>query len=283
MDLSAFLHPFSRGRHAGSSVDAAASDKVFDQYESRAPDWQNAIDLVPGWSSSFPPELGLKAGPLALYSDARIAWAMERFGPLRDKDILEVGPLEGMHTFMLNGEAPRKIDAVEANRFSYIRCLIASQILKIDRASFRLGDALEWLERYEGRYDFIVASGVLYHMEDPARFLELVAERTDALFLWTHYFLPEIMPEADGRRAAFSGKEEVKTVRGQRLRLYERNYHRGNNDPAFCGGPRDRHYWMHKDDLLGLLNRLGFGMIEIADDDAQHPGGPCFSVLARRS
>lgn len=281
MDFSKLMQRFSQGLRPEKNTQEA--DWTFEEYDSRLPHWQNAVDLVPGWSSSFPAQKGVKAGKLALFSDPRIAWAIGRFGELKGKDILEIGPLEGMHTFMLNQHAPRKIDAVEANRLCYVRCLVTDQIMKIDRANFLLGDALEWLEHYEGRYDLVVASGVLYHMSDPVRFLELAASRTDALFLWTHYFTPEAMPQGDVRRRPFTGKEEVKTVRGQKLRLYERNYHRASNDSAFCGGPKDRHYWMHKQDILDFLKALGLSSIEIDADNESHAGGPCFCVLARRA
>lgn len=274
--IKRFDHRAGRGAEDNSSPD-------FEQYDSRPPSQQNAIDLVPGWSGSFPLEMGLEAGHLALYADPRIVWAIERFGTLAGKDILEIGPLEGMHTFMLHQQSPRKIDAVEANRLSYVRCLIADQILKLDRANFFLGDAMEWLERGEERYDLIVASGVLYHMSDPVKMLELMAARSDTLFLWTHYYKPEAMPKGDVRHRPFTGKELLKPARGLNLRLYERHYHNSSQNASFCGGPKNRHYWMHRDDILDFLKVLGFCSIEINEDDEKHPGGPCFSVFARRA
>lgn len=280
MNFSKLIERFGHGPGKGAA-DSSTAD--FEQYDSRPPSQQNALDLVPGWSGSFPPEMGLNAGHLALHADPRIAWAIERFGSLAEKEILEVGPLEGMHTFMLHQQSPRKIDAIEANRLCYLRCLITDQILRLDRANFFLGDAMEWLERHEERYDLIVASGVLYHMSDPVKLLELMASHSDALFLWTHYFKPEAMPKSDVRYRPFTGKELVKSARGLNLRLYERNYHNSSQNAAFCGGPKNRHYWMHKQDILDFLTALGFDSIEINDDDEKHPGGPCFSVFARRT
>jgi hypothetical protein len=268
----------SNHKHAGRGVGSVD----FDQYDGRPPSQQNAIDLVPGWTGSFPEALGLKAGHLALHADPRIAWALDRYGSLAGRDVLEIGPLEGMHTSMLHQQMPRKIDAIEANRFCYLRCLITDQILKLDRANFLLGDAMEWLEEHEERYDLIVASGVLYHMSDPVRLLELAASRSDSLFLWTHYFTPEALSKDDVRYRPFTGKEVLKPVRGLNLRLYERHYHNAAQNASFCGGPRDRHYWMHRQDIVDFLGALGFNSIEIDGDDEDHPGGPCFSILARR-
>jgi len=281
MNLSRLIERFGHGlnrEHRGDGADGVD----FDQYEGRFPDNQNAIALIPGWTGSFPDTLGLKAGHLALHADPRIAWALGQYGSLAGKDILEIGPLEGMHTFMLNQQLPRKIDAIEANRLCYLRCLITNQILRLDRANFLLGDAMEWLEAHEERYDLIVASGVLYHMSDPVRLLELAAARSDALFLWTHYFTPEALPKGDVRYRPFTGREIVRPVGGLNLRLYERRYQNAAQNASFCGGPRDRHYWMHKQDILDFLRLLGFNSIEIDGNDEDHSGGPCFSVLARR-
>ena len=280
MNIAKLIESFGHG----TGKAAAKSGKAgFDQYDSRPPGHQNALDLVPGWIGHFPDEMGLEAGNLPLFADPRIAWAIERFGSLADKDILEIGPLEGMHTSMLHRHSPRKIDAIEANRLCYLRCLIADQILKLDRANFFLGDAMKWLDQPGERYDLIVASGVLYHMSDPVKLLELMAARSDALFLWTHYFNPEAMPKSDVRYRPFTGKEIVRQAGGLDLRLYERHYHNASQNAAFCGGPENRHYWMHKQDILAFLKVLGFDTIEIDADDEDHPGGPCFSVFARRT
>lgn len=247
------------------------------------PGHQQAIDLLPGWNCSFPGELDLRAGPLGLFTDERILWAIETFGTLKDKTILEVGPLEGMHTYMLNRERPRRIDAVEANRLSYLRCLITSQILGLDRAHFFLGDAQQWLETRHETYDLIIASGVLYHMRDPVGFLKAAAQRSDALFLWTHFFLDEAMKPDDPRRWPFSGKVVVRTVGNVEVRCHERSYKNTAGNSSFCGGMSDRHYWLDRDDILSALAVLGYQQIDIMGEDLAHPGGPCFSLLARRT
>lgn len=279
MNFSKLMERFGHG--AGKDpADNRAAD--FEQYDSRPPSQQNALDLVPGWSGSFPDEMGLKAGHLALHADPRIAWAIERFGSLAGKTILEIGPLEGMHTYMLHQQGPRKIDAIEANRLCYLRCLVTDQIFKLDRANFLLGDAMEWLERSGANYDFIVASGVLYHMSDPIGMLERMASRCDTLFLWTHYYDPKAMPKSDARHRPFTGKEVSRPVHGLTIRLYERQYQNSPRNVSFCGGPNNLHYWMHKKDILDLLKVFGFGSVEIDGDDENHPGGPCFSVFARK-
>ncbi|AYG65829.1 MULTISPECIES: class I SAM-dependent methyltransferase [unclassified Rhizobium] len=261
---------------------AKASLEVFDQYEQGKPDHQNAIDALQGWNCAFPSELNLNAGKLPLYADDRIDWALRTFGSIEGRTVLEIGPLEGMHTFMLHGHRPARIDAIEANRLCFLRCLVTKQILNIDTASFMLGDIQAWLKEREETYDFALASGVLYHMADPGEFLRLLAKRSNAVFIWTHFVLEDAMPEGDVRWLPFTGKVETRMIDGIPVRYYERSYHHANANASFCGGMKDRHFWMHRDDILMLLREVGFNEITIRDEDLSHPGGPSFSLLARK-
>jgi hypothetical protein len=258
-------------------------EAIFDQYEQGKPDHQNAIDALPGWNSAFPVALNLNAGKHHLYADDRIDWALRSFGSIEGKKILEVGPLEGMHTYMLHREHPARIDAIEANRLCFLRCLVTRQILDINTASFLLGDIQAWLTDHDEVYDFAIASGVLYHMADPGEFLRLLASRANAVFIWTHFFLEEAMPAGDVRRNPFSGKVETKMIEGIPVRYYERSYQHANSNASFCGGMKDRHFWMHRDDILTLLEKLGYSDIVIRDQNFGHSGGPCFSLLARKT
>ncbi|WJH39070.1 class I SAM-dependent methyltransferase [Aliirhizobium terrae] len=257
-------------------------DSFFEQYCQDAPTPQNAIDTLTGWNSAFPPSAQVLAGTHPLYADGRIVWALERSGSIVDKRILEIGPLEGMHTYMLNQQNPLLIDAIEANKQCFLRCLVSKEILHIDRARFHLGDALKWLETTESRYDLGVASGVLYHMADPGLFLKNLSARCDKIYLWTHYFSDTAMPHTDVRRQAFSGSTTDRVIDGIPVTYHERRYFNANETKAFCGGMKDRHYWMNKEDILRLLSALGFTDIEVAHDTPDHPGGPCFSVFASR-
>ncbi len=266
----------------GSSRRRQETDNLFDQYCNDKPSHQNAIDILPGWNSAFPASTRLKAGDHALFADPRIDWAVQQAGSIKDKKVLEIGPLEGMHTYMLNRHAPSSIDAVEANKQCFLRCLVTKEILGIDRAHFYLGDALKWLETEDRHYDLAVASGVLYHMADPGQFLSQLTRRCDQLFIWTHYFDDTAMPSDDPRRQAFNGNIETRAFAGVPVRYYERHYFNANATKEFCGGMKDRHYWMHRNDILSLIRALGFGEINITQEDPSHRGGPCFCLFAKR-
>lgn len=279
--------PFHRG---GRGFESSSSnpyrlhpDVVLDQYVGGGPSAQNAIDVVPGWNHAMPPHVGAVAGTAPLYDDFRIRWCLDQFGSIAGHKILELGPLEGMHTYLLDQQQPELIHAIEANKLAFVRCLITKELLEIKRAKFLLGNFLPWLEQTDVRYDLIIASGVLYHMSNPIHLLELMAGRSGAVYLWTHYFSDEAMPKGDLRRLALSGEVEKVLCRGQSVSLHRRGYHNAWKDKTFCGGMHDRHYWMEKSDIVRVLGLLGFDDIRTAHDQPDHPNGPAFSVFARRS
>lgn len=262
---------------------AAESGEKLDEYVTSFPCHQNAIDALPGWNQAFPDELGLRAGGIHLHHDPRIIWAADQFGSLEGKRILEIGPLEASHTYLLDQHGPAVIDAIEANKLCYLRCLVTKEILQMRSARFYLGDSQLWLEQRVDRYDLVIASGVLYHMQDPIRFLDAIANRTDAIFIWTHYADDGAMPPGDPRRGAFVGTVEKRQHLGIDIHLHPRSYLGAWKDKAFCGGMHDLHRWIDRQDLLALLGRFGYDDIRIWNDEPAHAFGPAFCLFARRS
>jgi len=270
-------------RPNSSHASRSRADTVLDQYVDALPCAQNAIDAVPGWNHAMPPRVGATAGDTPLYQDVRIPWCLEQFGSIAGRKILELGPLEGMHTYLLDQQQPEFIHAIEANRLAFLRCLITKELLEVKRAKFFLGNFLPWLEQTDVRYDLIIASGVLYHMSNPVHLMELVARRSSAVYLWTHYFSEDAMPKGDLRREAMSGEVETIVFRDLSVPLYRRGYHNAWKAKTFCGGMHDRHYWMAKNDIVKILDLLGFDDIRTAHDHPDHPNGPAMSIFARRS
>ena len=254
---------------------------IFEHYVPLKPSHQNAVDAIPGWNTSLPPEYGVKAGALATYQDPRIAWAIERYGSLEGREVLELGPLEAGHTSMLEGAGAR-VDAVEANQLAFMRCLVAKEIMGLTRSRFWLGDFIQWLENTDKIYDLIVASGVLYHLSDPLHLFELIAKRSSAVYIWTHVVWEEHMPPDDLRRVVFAPEAEEHQFHGVRVRTYRRTYLQAEANPAFCGGMRDEHRWLHRDDLFEALKAVGFHDIQTAHEEPGHLFGPAISIFARK-
>lgn len=253
------------------------------KYIQQAPSHQNALNLFKGeWISKLPPPYDeLEAGHAELFSDGRIAWAIEKFGNIKGKRGLELGPLEGAHSYMLQQQGAAAITAVEANPRAYLRCLIVQQILGLNNVQFLCGDFIEYLRHCKEQYDFCVASGVLYHMQNPVEMIALASKCTSKLFLWTHYYDKEICKKNLFLKPRFS-KEFDTQYEGFEHTLHRYEYRSAKKWREFCGGPAPFSHWLTRDDILECCRFFGFTEIEIAFENREHPHGPSFALVATR-
>lgn len=256
---------------------------ILDQYVRTAPSPQNALDIFAGeWASRLLPPLdALHAGSIPLFEDSRITWASEMFGGFTEKTVLELGPLEGAHTHMLERMGAASITAIEANTRAYLKCLIVKELLNLQRAHFLCGDFVEYLRTTVERFDVVVANGVLYHVANPAELLSLLAGVTNRVLLWTVYYDREILERSPhiARRIVASTPAEF---RGFSYTQHRYEYREALLVEGFCGGTSQYSHWLSRDDILNALRHFGLSDIEINFDHPDHPSGPAFTIVAQR-
>jgi hypothetical protein len=256
---------------------------ILDSYLNTIPSAQNAIDIFKGeWSSQFPAPFDvLKAGNIPLFQDARMAWAMYQMGGVLGQNVLELGPLEAGHSYMLEQAGAGLITAIESNTRAYVKCLLVKEIMNLARTRFLCGDFIPYLEETRQQFDLIVASGVLYHMKDPLRLLELLAAHTNRLYLWTHYFDRTILSRKKGFTARFREQELVE-VGGRSIAIHRHDYLAMLDEKTYCGGSAEYSKWFTREGLMHALNILGFNEVQVSFDSPDHHNGPALSILAIR-
>lgn len=260
----------------------------FKSYFGIAPSDQNALDLFAGEWSSQPPanRPDLKAGATPLFDDPRIAWAHHRLMEMgledgfRGREVVELGPLEGGHTYLIDRLEARAVTAIEANPRAYLKCLIAKETFAMPRARFVLGDCLEFLRTSEQRFDIGVACGILYHLTNPVELLELLARRCDALFLWTVFFDPEFVAQNPVPGAKFSDVIAMETA-GFKHTVHRFNYGPSLDWKGFCGGGEVFSYWMEKEEIIGALRHFGFTTFRHEQQPNVH--GSALMLAARKA
>jgi hypothetical protein len=260
-----------------------AKAAILDQYIRTMPSPQNALDLFKGeWWSSFPAGgAPLQAGATPLFDDGRIRFAVDNFGGVKDLSILELGPLEGGHTYMLEKAGAREIVAVEANARAFLKCLIAKEVLGLEASHFVLGDFEEYLRNPPKRFDAAIACGVIYHLRNPVELILNLAKVTDRVYVWTQYYIAERLAAIPHMKHRFRHSEAAE-VGGFRHTLHRYEYGDFLDTTRFAGGSDDYSSWLSKDDLLGAFRHAGFTGITVGEDDLQHANGPCISFVARK-
>ena len=244
------------------------------KFEQRPPCAQNEIDIFAGhWASDLSDIApGTASGKVRHFSeDRRPVEAMKALGakkPAGELRILELGPLEAGHTYQFEKMGVGEIVAIEANIEAYLKCLIVKNIANLRNVRFLLGDIVEYLKHDQSRYDFIFCCGVLYHMKDPLELIQLMAARTDQIYLWTHYFTEESRP----------GLPTVTVTHRDESYIYHQLAYENMDAGTFWGGNKPVASFLSRDDVLRAFRQHGFTQFQLHHEDLQHPAGPCLSV-----
>jgi protein-L-isoaspartate O-methyltransferase len=254
-------------------------------YAREAPSAQQTVDLFAGkWASRLPPPLeGVRTGENLLFQDPKLPWAAEKLAelgvPVAGASVLELGPLEGGHTYLLSRMGAASVTAVEAHPEAYLKCLVAKELLGIERVNFLFGDAAAFLRQIGHSYDIAVAAGILYHMAEPVELIELLCRRARAVFLWTVHWDEEFSRLNPGKLAG-SGPISTRVHRGFSYTAHRHNYGVGWDYGTFWGGPADHANWMERNEILGAFAHFGFHR-QISVGEANANGAALAMVAVR--
>jgi hypothetical protein len=264
-----------------------APPSILESYVRQLPSAQTAVDVLVGtWVARLPPPLHeVKAGDAPLFEVEHVPWGVDMLGGIAGGRVVELGPLEGGHTYILDRLGAAEVVAVEANTRAFLKCLIAKELLGIPSARFLCGDFMAYLADHADRqvlpFDLCLASGVLYHQADPVTALGLMRKASDRLVLWTHYYNPELVSSRPDLAGRFPSAQVVERL-GFRHTLYRQEYQQSLSHPGFAGGSAETSSWMTREDILGALDHVGYDVVAIGHEERDHKGmGSCFCVAAR--
>lgn len=250
--------------------------------EKRFPTHQNAVELFGDrWlirlEELYP---GLNSGSgNYLRFDSRPMIAANHLGfvpgSLHGMRVLELGPMEGAHTYQLSKLGAESVLAIEANSVAYLRCLVMKEILQPANCRFLLGDCVSFLQDTDQRFDLIFCSGILYHMENPFTLIEAITRRTNRVFLWTHYYDPDEPkgPDCRPRHVACDGLD---------LTFHEHTYGVDIANNPFWGGNNPVASWLSRDDIERCFQHFGFA-VAVHEDSRHLDAGHYITATAIRS
>ena len=252
-----------------------------DAYESRIPTKQNIFDRFKGnFATTFPNvDTG---GYTNLSNDTRLHWCNSILN-FKGKNILECGPLELGHSYMMHNFGCKQITAVENNWYCYLKCLAVKESFKLSNIELLFGDIIEYLKNSTNKFDFVLCSGILYHLTNPIELIHLISLVTENIFIWTHIYdeksntlknqnINKANIEHDGE-IYFGGRQTYKDNGNSKL------------ESLYCGGKFKISFWISEKDLNKALKKYGFINIQKNEDlcDLNHPNGPCISIFASKN
>lgn len=190
-------------------------------------------------------------------------------GSLAGRTVVDLGCLEGGFTLAFAHRGAELSVGIEARKISVRRCELARSLLGVTNAEFVLADITEELGRRD-RFDVVFASGILYHVSDPAELLCSVRSACRQVALIdTHVARPDV---------ATHDCSDVVT-----RQLCGRSY-RGRMYPEYPVGEDQREdllwaawndadsFWPMEDDLVAMIHDAGFRSIERVDPAADGCG-----------
>jgi glycosyltransferase involved in cell wall biosynthesis len=260
----------------------APTYNILDEYVTDTPTPQHALDIFKDeWWSKLPePYADLTAGKADIFEDERIEMALEELGGVAGKSVLELGPLEGGHSYMLERAGAESILAIESNTRAYLKCLVVKELFHLQRVQFACGDFVSYMRDTDTRFDVCIACGVLYHMPNPVELIALLAKTSDRIFLWTHYYDEEVIASIPGLINNFYATETV-SYQDATYTVHRQEYRASLSLKHFSGGMESYSYWMYREDILDSLRHFGYTSVNVLKD-YQGMHGPSFSVVAIR-
>jgi SAM-dependent methyltransferase len=188
--------------------------------------------------------------------DQRIARFLEHFGDCQH--VLELGSLEGGHTFELAAQGLR-VTAVEGRPENAERARWVQQLLGVDSVEFVVADLETTPLREFGVFDAVMCSGLLYHLPRPWELLDQLADVAPRTLISTHY-ASHAEAESEGIPGSWWQED-------------------GRANPT--SGLSERSFWLTPAALTSRLQQNGYD-VRMVDDEPNHPNGPLLTLVATR-
>lgn len=144
-------------------------------------------ELAP-WVSGFKIEGKWYGGEYNPIDDPRVTTFMNFFPACKNNTVLEIGCLEGGHSVRLKQLGVEDVICIEGRaaniaKAKFIHSCFGYKDILLIKADAESYDYMTGI----GTVGAVFCCGVLYHLSNPGRFIQKMAEITNSLYLWTHY------------------------------------------------------------------------------------------------
>jgi len=217
-----------------------AQKNAFSFYSVRLPDGSLTIPGADWEMSNHPVFIGAKNFLTDTFGDQ-----------LKGKSILDLGCLEGGFSAEF-ARLGMQATGLEVRTSNVEKCFYLQSKLGLPNLKFVQDDCWNFTQ-YGNSFDVIFCSGLLYHLSEPRKFIDMMAGACDHLILDTHYALdadhPNIILEETGTNEGLSGRW---------AREYEDGKDNKVDDARWSSWGNTRSFWPYKNEVLRAVEEAGF-------------------------
>jgi 2-polyprenyl-3-methyl-5-hydroxy-6-metoxy-1,4-benzoquinol methylase len=240
-----------------------SQDVAHESTAERASGWW---DLLPFSTHRIELAPGVHTAPdgVVAVDDVRVEVVVDACGgSLEGRRVVDLGCLEGGFTLAFAGLGADAV-GIEAREISVRRCELAKALLGDERATFVRGDIKDELVGRDP-FDVVFASGILYHVADPAAFLVTMrAACAGFAVIDTHVAHPEVASHgcSDVVRQMSGGV----LYRGRMFAEYPSDVLANVKDELLWAAWSDADsFWPLEDDLVAMIRAAGFRSVDKID------------------
>jgi 2-polyprenyl-3-methyl-5-hydroxy-6-metoxy-1,4-benzoquinol methylase len=180
--------------------------------------------------------------------------------------LMDLGCLEGGLSFEMAREG-MDVTGIEGRESNYLKCRLIKDYFKLQNLNFLRLDVKDLNRDKHGVFDIVLCCGLLYHLDNPFSFLDLINTMThdkSILFIDTH-FAPkdaeslQICKFKNTLSAIETFESAGHTYKGRRFSEYADDVLESNDPWAAISNSKS--FWPTKDSLVKALYFSGFQQI----------------------
>jgi hypothetical protein len=228
-----------------------------DNYTERK--YDDLFNLFSEWKSKFIIS-GITYGGKNDYGDPRISMLnlpeLYNYIKFENKSVLELGPLEGGNSIILEKLKIKSNLSIEGRVENYIKCCIIKNIFDLNKTKYILDNVMDINIDDYNKFDIAVVLGILYHLDKPHLLIDKLSKLSDEIIISTHY--------ADENSPYPNAKELI--IKHNDYTYKGRSYIEDPNiDPN--AGLQNYSFWPYKNDLIEMIRNSGFINIHILKEN----------------
>ena len=184
---------------------------------------------------------------------------------LKGLRVADLGCLEGGFSLAM-AQSGMNVIGIEARQTNLDRALLLKEHFELSNLEFRRDDVKNFTRENYGTFDIVLALGILYHLDEPIKWLRQLAEVTDGLLIIDSHFAPSDDAGLALLDPKLSGLGPIQQIEDEET-TYEGRWYEDVSEwldletQVWSSYSNASSFWLTKDSLLCGLKRAGFELV----------------------